>query len=54
MIGVFAQNRVYRLVQWIADTINVRETAIGVSYNRTLLYPGFKRNEIASRGQDTH
>ena len=28
--------------------------AIGVSYNRTFLYPGFKRNEIASRGQDTH
>ena len=26
----------------------------GVSYNRTFLYPGFKRNEIASRGQDTH
>ena len=25
-----------------------------VSYNRTFLYPGFKRNEIASRGQDTH
>ena len=28
--------------------------AIGVSYNRTFLYPGFKRNEIVSRGQDTH
>ena len=28
--------------------------AIGVPYNRTFLYPGFKRNEIASQGQDTH
>ena len=28
--------------------------AIGVSYNRTFLYPGFKRNEIASRGQGMH
>ena len=28
--------------------------AIGVSYNRTFLYPGFNRNEIASRGLDTH
>ena len=26
----------------------------GVSYNRTFLYPGFERNEISSRGQDTH
>ena len=26
----------------------------GVSYNRTFLYPGFKRNEIVSRGQDAH
>ena len=28
--------------------------AIGVSYNRNFFYPGFKRNEIASRGQDMH
>ena len=25
----------------------------GVSYNRTFIYPCLKRNEIASRGQDT-
>ena len=42
-----------RLVQWIPDIINVRGTS-GVSYNRTFLYLGFERNEISSRGQDTH
>ena len=41
-------------IQWIPDIINVRGTTIGVSYKRTFLYTGFKRNEIASRGQDTH
>ena len=44
----------FQNIQWIPDIINVRGTTIGVSYNRTFLYPGFKRNEIASRSQDTH
>ena len=38
-------------VHWIPDIINVRGTTIGVSYNRTFLYPGFQRNEIASRAK---
>ena len=43
-----------KYIQWIPDIINVRGTTIGVSDNPTFLYPGFKRNEIVSRGQDAH
>ena len=40
--------------KWIPDIINVNGTASGVSYNRTFVYAGLKKNEIGSRGQDTH
>ena len=35
--------------QWIPDIINVGGTTCGVSYNRTFLYAGLKRNYSGSR-----
>ena len=39
-----AEKITYMLIQWIPDIINVSETTSGVSYYRTFLYAGLKRN----------